>query len=109
MALRMCLTWLDLPGPGLQHQLHLWVTDPDYQDYRGNDHRYMPIVQEDGANNVQIVRIETPSAGRYVALITAPQLLSENYGQTFAFVVTGELLTSLMITKVQGQESRRES
>ena len=55
----------------------------------GNADRPAAVDKMDRANNVQIVRIENPPPGNYMAVVFARNLL--RLGQDFALVVTGDI------------------
>jgi hypothetical protein len=89
--LRICLTWSDpAPGPGLQNALALLVETPmPSGKIAGNHERPRKIDAVDRDNNVQIVRIENPPPGNYLAVVLARNMLRPP--QDYALVVTGDL------------------
>lgn len=89
--LRLCLAWTDPPpGPSLQNALALLLETP-MQPPRiaGNHERPRIIDRVDRDNNVQIVRIENPPPGNYLAIVLARNMLRPP--QDYALVVTGDL------------------
>jgi hypothetical protein len=89
--LRICLAWTDPPpGPSLQNALALLLETP-MQPPRiaGNHERPRIIDRVDRDNNVQIVRIENPPPGNYLAVVLARNMLRPP--QDYALVVTGDL------------------
>ncbi|MEA2560413.1 MAG: serine protease AprX [Acidobacteriota bacterium] len=89
--LRICLTWTDPPpGPSLQNALALLLETP-LQPPRiaGNHERPRIIDKVDRDNNVQIVRIDNPPPGNYMAVVLARNMLRPP--QDYALVVTGDL------------------
>jgi serine protease AprX len=94
--LRICLTWTDPPGRALQHDLNLFLQDLGTQTkWIGNQDLPLRISQTDPENNVEIIRIDNPTAGNYMILVSAMNLL--HGPQDFALVVTGDItgLTSV--------------
>ncbi|MCU7942691.1 MAG: S8 family serine peptidase [Candidatus Thiodiazotropha sp. (ex Cardiolucina cf. quadrata)] len=95
LALRICLSWTDLPARALQNNLNLQVQSlTTNQKWVGNTDLPMGFNMPDPDNNVEVVRIVTPAAGDFLIQISASNLLSTS-GQDFALVVTGELTSSI--------------
>lgn len=99
--LRMCLTWTDLPGRGLQNTLALLVEHAETgQRWSGNPRRRKVLEGDDSGNNVQVIRWDDAPAGAYSVQVTAANLLPRAAGsqappQAFALVVTGDLIQTL--------------
>jgi serine protease AprX len=99
--LRMCLTWTDLPGPGLQNSLALLVEHTTTgQRWSGNPRRKKVFEGGDPGNNVQVIRWDDAPAGPYSVQVTAINLLPRSAGaamppQAFALVTTGDLTQTL--------------
>lgn len=99
--LRMCLTWTDLPGPGLQNSLALLVEHTATGErWTGNPRRKKLFEGTDSGNNVQVVRWDDAPAGAYSLQVTAVNLLPRAAGaaaptQAFALVTTGDLTRTL--------------
>jgi hypothetical protein len=99
--LRICLTWTDLPGRGLQNSLALLVEhDQSGQRTSGNPRRKREFDTDDAGNNVQVIRWADAPAGDYTVQVTAANLLPTAAGasapaQHFALVVTGDLSADL--------------
>ena len=95
--LRVCLTWTDLPGRGLQNSLALLVADNTTgKRTSGNPRRKKEFDTDDAGNNVQVVRFDDAAAGSYTIQVTAANLLPRSAGtpakpQHFALVVSGDL------------------
>ncbi|WP_088346490.1 MULTISPECIES: S8 family serine peptidase [Rhodomicrobium] len=88
--LRVCLSWIDPPGRGVQNLLALIVEHPETRKkWIGNADRPNPLGPFDPNNNVQIVRLDQPPPGDYIVQVFARNLL--RVGQDFALVVTGNL------------------
>jgi serine protease AprX len=100
-TLRLCLTWTDLPGRGLQNSLALLVADyTSGKRTSGNPRRKKEFDNDDAGNNVQVVRFDDAQAGSYTIQVTAANLLPRSAGtptkpQHFALVVSGDLASSL--------------
>jgi len=94
--LRLCLAWTDPPpGPGLQNTLAVILEGPlNPPKVPGNHDRPRRIDPVDRDNNVQIVRIENPPPGNYLAIVFARNMLRPP--QDYALVVTGALSGGLM-------------
>lgn len=93
--LRICLAYTDLPARALQNNLNLFVQSPDSsKKWTGNENLPMRLSAIDKDNNVEIVRIETPAAGKYLIQLAAENLLSTS-PQDFALVITGDLNGSI--------------
>ena len=100
-VLRVCLTWTDLPGRGLQNSLALIVADnTSGKRTSGNPRRKKEFDTDDAGNNVQVVRFVDATAGSYTIQVTAANLLPRSAGtpakpQQFALVVSGDLTSDL--------------
>lgn len=96
--LRLCFAYTDSAGSGLNNDLNLIVDPPPGPAgpvrLFGNDKAQGRLGQTDTLNNVEIVRIENPVAGRYRCAVLAKNIL--HGPQDFALVVTGTLKSSLM-------------
>lgn len=92
-ALRLCLSWTDLPARSLQNNLNLFVQLPTRKKAVGNPDLPAKLTATDRDNNVEIVRLEDPPDGEYLVQITASNLLRGP--QDFALVLTGDLETPL--------------
>jgi hypothetical protein len=91
--LRICLSWTDLPGKSLQNDLNLFLEGPDGSKWSGNDDLPMAITDEDPTNNVELIRLRTPRAGKYIVQVTGTTLMKPV--QDYALVVLGNLAGSL--------------
>jgi hypothetical protein len=93
--LRVCLVWTDPPPRGLQNNLNLFLEGPppradaSGRKWFGNEALPMGIGIPDTVNNVEIIRLTQPAAGRYIIQVTATSLLRGP--QDFALVVTGKV------------------
>lgn len=93
-ALRLCLTWTDPPGRGLQNNLNLFLMHKEKQfKWTGNDHIPRSITAFDRDNNVEIIRIDEPLAGEYIIAVQAANILFNP--QDFALVITGSFTSPL--------------
>ena len=94
LPLRLCLTWTDRPGRGLQNNLNLFVMHPASQTkWTGNSDLPRLITAFDRDNNVEIIRIEKPQAGEYLIAVQAANVIFSP--QDFALVITGALESDL--------------
>jgi serine protease AprX len=95
--LRICLTYTDRPGRGLQNHLLLLVQGPDGPRLVGNSDRPNSLNMPDADNNVKVVRIDAPATGRYLIQVSATNLLirAGEPAQDFALVVSGDLQGAL--------------
>ena len=92
--LRICLVWTDLPARALQNNLNLFVENiQSGQKWMGNEDLPMSLHIPDPNNNVEVVRLENPTAGDYLIQVQASNLLQPR--QDFALVVTGDLTSPL--------------
>jgi len=90
LPLRLCLTWTDPPGRGLQNNLNLLLLHVKTNiKWVGNEQIPRMITSFDRDNNVEILRIEDPQGGEYRIAIQANNLLVSN--QDYALVVTGDI------------------
>lgn len=89
--LRLCLVWTDPPpGPGIQNALALILEGPlTPAKVMGNEDRPRRIDRMDRDNNVQVVRIENPPPGNYLAVVFARNMIRPP--QQYALVVTGDV------------------
>jgi uncharacterized repeat protein (TIGR01451 family) len=92
VPLKISLVWTDYPasvpsGGGIVNNLNLIVTDPDGVAYNGNDFTDPYDSSVDNTNNVEQVRINTPTNGIYEITIEAPNI--PDGPQDFAFVISG--------------------
>lgn len=93
--LRVCLVWTDPPARALQNNLNLFLEHSlSGQKWTGNADLPLAITAPDVENNVEIIRLMTPTPGEYVLQITASNLTVAG-GQDFALVVTGDLGSTL--------------
>lgn len=99
--MRMCLTWTDLPGRGVQNNVALLVRhDQSGQRLSGNPGRRREFDTDDAGNNVQVIRWDDAPSGSYVVQVTAANLLPRVAGQPerpqhFALAVSGDLDSAL--------------
>lgn len=94
LPLRLCLTWTDAPGRGLQNNLNLFLMHKDKQfKWTGNEEIPRVITAFDRDNNVEIIRVEDPAAGEYLIAVQAANIIFSP--QDFALVVTGHLESDL--------------
>jgi len=91
--LAICMAYTDAPGRALQNNLNLLVEAPGGVKIVGNQNLPLALAPIDQENNVEVVRIDTPVAGRYLIQISANNLLTAD--QDFALVVTGALTSPL--------------
>jgi serine protease AprX len=87
--LRIGLAYTDFPARALQNNVNLFVQSPDGKKYVGNEQLRLSIGLPDVDNNVETVRLQSPSTGIYTIQIAATNLLLTP--QDFALVVTGDL------------------
>jgi len=94
--LRVVLVWTDPPGivrgttdstPQLVNDLDLQVLSPTGETLHGNEslHRGQP----DRLNNVEVISIDAPAAGKYMVSVSAHRLGSGSR-QGYALVATGD-------------------
>jgi subtilisin family serine protease len=97
VPLRVALVWSDYPGTGgagikLVNDLHLRVTDPSNNEYKGNVYSGGQSTSGgsyDTLNVEECMRINAPAAGNWTVRVSAPNC---PYGpQPFALCVTGDL------------------
>jgi serine protease AprX len=93
LPLRICLAYTDLPGRSLQNDVSLLVAGPGGARFVGNADVPNALTRSDADNNVEVVRLEEPAAGRYTLQVFARNLLRPP--QDFALVVTGRLSSGL--------------
>jgi hypothetical protein len=97
--LRVCLAYTDPPGRGLQNDVnlavdHLGPTLDVTTTWIGNAQRPHGLRETDSDNNIEVVRIEGPTPGKYRVRLLAANLLSAP--QPFALVVTGPLASDAL-------------
>ncbi|MFD3940043.1 S8 family serine peptidase [Streptomyces sp. NPDC058611] len=92
--LRVCMAYTDLPGRSLQNDLSVMMEAPDGTKHAGNDDLPNQLLNMDNTNNVEIIRLEAPKAGRYTIQVFARTLLKRKR-QDYALVVTGKLTSPL--------------
>jgi hypothetical protein len=113
--LRIALVWSDYPGTGgagikLVNDLHLRVTDPSNNEYKGNVYSGGQSItggNYDTLNVEECVRINAPASGSWTIRVSA---LNVPFGpQQFALCVTGDLASTgieeLPVIKQTGQFS----
>ncbi len=97
VPLRVALVWNDYPGTGgaaikLVNDLHLRVTDPSNNEYKGNVYSGGQSItggSYDTLNVEECVRINAPASGNWTIRVSAPNC---PYGpQPFALCMTGDL------------------
>jgi serine protease AprX len=94
VPLRVCLTWTDKAGRGLQNNLNLFVMHRSSQyKWTGNSELPRTITAFDRDNNVEIIRVENPQAGEYLIAVQAANIIFSP--QDFALTVTGNLQSQL--------------
>ncbi|SDD02419.1 S8 family serine peptidase [Rhodococcus tukisamuensis] len=94
LPLRICMAYTDLPGRALQNDVSMIVEDPGRRKFVGNADLPGSIRRpSDAENNVEVVRVEDPTPGRWVIQVFARNLLRGP--QDFALVATGELASPL--------------
>lgn len=94
LPLRLCLTWTDPPGRGLQNNLNLFLMHKARQfKWTGNEEIPRMITAFDRDNNVEIIRVDDPHAGEYLIAVQAANILFSP--QDFALVVTGFVTSPL--------------
>lgn len=92
--MRICLTWTDAPGRGLQNNLNLFLQHvATSQKWIGNQDLPNGLNVPDPDNNVEVIRLSNPPPGEYIIQITATNLLK--MPQDFALVIVGDLVSSL--------------
>lgn len=94
LPLRLCLTWTDPPGRGLQNNLNLFLMHKAKQfKWTGNENLPRTITAFDRDNNVEIIRVDEPNAGEYLIAVQAANVIFSP--QDFALVITGNLNSEL--------------
>lgn len=94
LPLRICMTWTDPPGRGLQNNLNLFLMHKEKQTkWTGNEDIPRTITAFDRDNNVEVIRIEKPIPGEYLIAVQAANIIFSP--QDFALVVTGHLTSDL--------------
>jgi serine protease AprX len=92
MPLRLCLAYTDLPGRSLQNDVSFMVQDPNGVKIAGNV-GLPEITKSDVDNNVEVIRVDDPTPGRWLVQVFARNLLRPP--QDYALVVGGALSSSL--------------
>ena len=92
MPLRLCMAYTDLPGRSLQNDLSVMVQDPTGAKIAGNTGQ-PEITRSDVDNNVEVIRVDDPTPGRWLIQVFARNLLRPP--QDYALVVTGSLSSAL--------------
>ena len=92
MPLRLCMAYTDLPGRSLQNDLSVMVQDPTGAKIAGNT-GLPEITRSDVDNNVEVIRVDNPTPGRWLIQVFARNLLRPP--QDYALVVTGSLSSAL--------------
>ena len=91
LPLRVCLAWTDIPARALQNNLNLQVqSQTNGQRWLGNADLPMSLNIPDPDNNVEVIQIDSPTAGDFLVQVNAQNLVNTS-GQTFALVITGDL------------------
>lgn len=89
--LRICMSYTDPPGAGIQHDLDLFVELSDGSKLRGNDR--VPLQQfvnrPDRANNTEVIRVPNAPAGKVLVQVTARNVIVGP--QHYALTITGPL------------------
>ncbi|MEV6398312.1 S8 family serine peptidase [Streptomyces sp. NPDC051907] len=93
LPLNVCMAYTDLPGRALQNDLSVILQAPGGAKHPGNGGLPNQLFRTDSTNNVEVVRLDSPPAGRYLIQIFARNLLKGP--QDYALVVTGKLAGSL--------------
>lgn len=97
VPLKITMVWTDYPGVvpngGLVNDLDFIITSPNGDIYHGNDFTTPFNDTFDRANNVEQIRITTPTTGRYKIIVNASEI--SNGPQDFSFVITGAVNQSL--------------
>ncbi|CAN5333257.1 hypothetical protein BH23BAC1_BH23BAC1_17950 [soil metagenome] len=94
LPIRLCLTWTDPPGRGLQNNLNLFLMHKEKQfKWTGNEEIPRTITAFDRDNNVEVIRIDEPLSGEYIIAVQAANILFNP--QDFALIVTGFLTSPL--------------
>jgi serine protease AprX len=92
--LRICMAYTDVAARGLQNNVNLMVQHiPTGTKWVGNATLPDLLTLPDPDNNVEVVRIQTPSPGTYLIQIFAGNLLK--VPQDFALVATGVSVPAL--------------
>jgi len=92
MPLRLCMAYTDLPGRSLQYDLSVMLQDPTGAKIAGNT-GLPEITRSDVDNNVEVIRVDDPTPGRWLIQVFARNLLRPP--QDYALVVTGALSSAL--------------
>jgi serine protease AprX len=89
--LRLCLAYTDAAASSLQNDLNLVVESPGRtRKWLGNGRvTRIGVPIPDRGNNVEVVRIDAPEAGKYLVRISSKLILKRP--QDFALVATGAL------------------
>jgi subtilisin family serine protease len=94
--LRLCLTYTDLPGDSVQNKLLLLLHHvPSNTKHAGNDGQLAQLApflpSPDRKNDVSIIRLNSPPAGRYVIQVS-PANMPFGGAQDFALVISAPTL-----------------
>jgi serine protease AprX len=90
--LRLCMAYTDLPGRSLQNDVSLMVQDPTGKKIAGNT-GLPTMTNSDVDNNVEVIRVDNPTPGRWLIQVFARNLLRPP--QDYALVATGALSSAL--------------
>jgi hypothetical protein len=94
LALRLCLTWTDPPGRGLQNNLNLVLLHKQSEfKWVGNHQLPRSITAFDRDNNVETISLDDPHQGEYWVAVQANNLIFRP--QDFALAVSGNLKSRL--------------
>ncbi|MGH9875830.1 MAG: S8 family serine peptidase [Pyrinomonadaceae bacterium] len=91
--LRITMAYTDPPGRALQNNLNLFLELPDHSKKYGNMTLPHGLNRPDATNNVEVIRLDNPSAGNYVIQVVASNLIEP---QDFALVVTGNFSSPMI-------------
>jgi subtilisin family serine protease len=97
LPLRICLTYTDAPGRGVQNDLNLYVEQPDsaVKLLSNVDAPNRSAHGLDKDNAVEIVRVSSPAPGTWRLRIMCGSLTRRDIAQDYALVVTGALTSEL--------------
>ena len=94
IPLRLCLTWTDPPGRGLQNNLNLLLMKVDDQFKWVGNHKVPRMITDfDRDNNVETILVEDTLSGEYRVVVQASNLLVGP--QDFALCITGNIKNEL--------------
>lgn len=88
--LRICMAYTDVPGPGLQNNLNLFLHQTAFSTTKWNGNSQFPfsLGGPDTANNVEVIRLDNAQPGQYRIQITAQNFPGENPSQDYALVIS---------------------